>query len=225
MQSYFGSQQQLSSSLFPTNLGNDPAAAYQQQQQAPQLQRSISATNQQAASTSMFDEMQRSFRQVANSSNPSMLFGNGMSMLQSQQPDDIMTRLAQAMQSHGQQQQDRVAEQRRLEQQRRELELDRLKLAQQAEQFRQQREEEERRNTELLQQKKLEEDLRKKQEASLKTQMLLEQMKEKNKTVDQKKTQPQPPVPTSKTEIDAFLAFQQSVQFQKEQQAKIEAQK
>lgn len=224
MQSYFGSQQQLSSSLFPTNLGNDPAAAYQQQQ-APQLQRSISATNQQAAPAALFDEMQRAFRQAASASNASMLFGNNMSGSQSQQPEDIMTRLTQAMQSHGQQQQEKVDEQRRMEQQRRELDIDRLKLA---EQMRLQREEDERRRMEIQQQqqqqqKRLEEEMRKKQETSLKNQLLLEQMKEMTKANEQKKPQQQAPAP--KSDIDAFLAFTQSVQFQKDQQAKIEAQK
>jgi hypothetical protein len=233
LQAYFASQQQQqqqqqqqshsqsSSSLFPSNLVNDPAIAYQQQ---PQLQRSISATNQQP----LFNDIQRPFRQLPSQPNTSTFFGTNVSNSQSQQPDDIITRLAQAMQSHGQQQQEKVEEQRRFDQQRREIEIERLKLAQQAEQLRLQREEDERRQVEQ-QQQRLEEELRKKKEAAANKQTIFDQMKEMAKTMDQKK-QPQPhpqpqPQPQPKVENDPYLAFQQSLQFQKEQQAKIEAQK
>jgi ribosomal protein L11 methylase PrmA len=229
LQAYFCSQQQQqhsqsSSSLFSPNLVNDPAIVYQQQPPSAvsHIQRSVSTTNQQP----LFDDIQRSFRQVPSQPNISSFFGTNVSNSQSQKSDDIITRLAQAMQSHGQQQQDKVEEQRRLEQQRREIELERLKLAQQAEQLRLQREEDERRQVEQQQQRRLEEELRKKKEAVANKQNILDQMKEMAKTIDQKKQQQQLPVqPQSKVEIDPFLAFQQSVQFQKEQQAKIEAQK
>ncbi|CAF0949761.1 unnamed protein product [Rotaria sordida] len=238
LQAYFASQQQQqhsqsSSSLFSSNLVNDPAIGYQQQ---PQLQRSISATNQQQQQP-LFDEIHHhSFHQIPSQPNTSSsssattsFFGTNVSISQSQKPDDIMTRLAQAMQSHGQQQQEKVEEQRRIEQQRRELELERLKLAQQTEQLRLQREEEERRQ--LEQKQKFEEELRKKNETTINKQNIFDPMKEMNKTMDQKKQQQQqqhqqqPIKSQSKVEIDPFLAFQQSLQFQKEQQAKIEAQK
>jgi hypothetical protein len=229
LQAYFASQQQpqsqSSSSLFSSNLVSDPAIVYQQQQ--PQLQRSISATNQQQP---LFDDIQRSFHQLSSQTNPSSFFGTNISGSQSQKPNDIMTRLAQAMQSHGQQQQEKVEEQRRFDQQRRELEMERSKLTQQAEQIRLQREEDERRQ--LEQQQRLEEELRKKKDAVVNKQMIFDQMKEMAKTMDQKKQQQQqqPPPPTQvkpqpKPDIDPFLAFQQSLQFQKEQQSKIDAQK
>ncbi|CAM4806474.1 unnamed protein product [Rotaria magnacalcarata] len=230
LQAYFASQQQSQSqsSLFSSNLVNDPAIVYPQQ---PQLQRSTSATNQQQP---LFDELhQHSFRQTPSQSNTSgssttSFFGATLSMSQSQKPDDIMTRLAQAMQSHGQQQQEKVEEQRRLDQQRREIDLERLKLAQQAEQLRLQREDEERRQFE--QKQKFEEELRKKNEASVNSKnMIFDQMKEMAKTMDQKKQQQQQQPFKSqlqpKVELDPFLAFQQSLQYQKDQQAKIEAQK
>jgi type I site-specific restriction-modification system R (restriction) subunit len=234
LQAYFASQQQQqqsqsSSSLFPSNIVNDPAIVYQKQPQS-QIQRSISVTNQQP----LFDDIQRSFRQVSSQPNTSSFFGTNVSNSQSQQPDDIMTRLAQAMHNHGQQQHEKVEEHRRLEQQRREIELERLKLAQQAEQLRLQREEDERNQLEQQQQQqRLEEELRKKKEAAANKQNLFDQMKEMAKTMDQKKqqqpqqsqSQSQSVKPQAKVEIDPFLAFQQSVQFQKEQQAKIETQK
>ena len=108
LQAYFASQQQSQSqsSLFSSNIVNDPAIVYPQQ---PQLQRSTSTTNQQQP---LFDELhQHSFRQMPSQSNTSAssstsFFGTTLPMSQSQKPDDIMTRLAQAMQSHGQQQQE-----------------------------------------------------------------------------------------------------------------------
>jgi hypothetical protein len=220
LQAYLASQQQSqsASSLFSSNLVNDPTVVYQQQ---PQLQRSVSATNQQP----LFDDLQRPFRQISSQSNAPSFFGTNVPNSQNQQqqkPDDIITRLAQAMQNHGQQQ-GKVDEQRRIDQQRRELEIERLKLAQQAEQLRLQREEDERRQ---LEQQRLEEELRKKKETATNKQMILDQMKEMAKTMDQKKQQQQQPVkPQAKVEVDPFLTFQQSLQFQKEQQAKIEAQK
>ncbi|CAM4908108.1 unnamed protein product [Rotaria socialis] len=227
LQAYFASQQQSQpqASLFSSNLANDPAIVYPQQ---PQLQRSTSTTNQQQP---LFDELhQHSFRQIPSQSNTSgssttSFFGTTLSMPQSQKPDDIMTRLAQAMQSHGQQQQEKVEEQRRLDQQRREIDLERLKLTQQAEQLRVQREDEERRQFE--QKQKFEEELRKKNEASVNSKnMIFDQMKEMAKTMDQKKQQqPVKPQVQPKVELDPFLAFQQSLQYQKDQQAKIEAQK
>lgn len=228
LQAFLASQQHShsASSLFPSNLANDPAILYQQQPNN-QLQRSISVTNQQ----NLFDDLQQSFRPISSQSNISSFFGTNLANNQSQQqikPDDIMTRLAQAMQSHGQQQQEKLEEQRRIEQQRRDLELERFKF----EQLRLQHEEEERR---LVEQHKLEEELRKKRESSVtisnnnnnNKQAILDQMKEMAKLMEQKKQQQQSqPVskPQAKQEIDPFLAFQQSVQFQKEQQAKIEAQ-
>ena len=226
LQAYLASHQQQqtqpssSSSLFSSNLVSDPSIAYQQQ---PQLQRSISATNQQP----LFDDHQRPFRQIASQSNTVSFFGANVPSSQNQQQpkaDDIMSRLAQAMQNHGQQQQEKIDEQRRLEQQRRDIEIERLKLAQQAEQLRLQREEDERRQ---LEQQRLEEELRKKKETAANKQ-IHDQMKEMAKTMDQKKQQQQqqqPAKPQPKVEVDPFVAFQQSVQFQKEQQAKIEAQK
>ncbi|CAF1014462.1 unnamed protein product [Rotaria sp. Silwood1] len=250
LQAYFASQQQQqqqsqsSSSLFSSNLVNEPALVYQQQ---PQLQRSISATNQQQQQQQpLFDELHHhSFRQISSqpntlSSSTTSFFGTNAPISQSQKPDDIMTRLAQAMQNHGQQQQEKVEEQRRVEQQRREVELERLKLAQQAEQLRLQREEEERRQLEqkqkfeeerrqLEQKQRFEDELRKKNETTVNKQIIFDQMKEMAKTMDQKKQQQQqqqqPIKSQTKVEIDPFLAFQQSLQFQKEQQAKIEAQK
>ncbi|CAF1566550.1 unnamed protein product [Adineta ricciae] len=226
LQTYFGSHQQhsqSSTSLFSPNLVNDPVVAYSQQ---PQLQRSISATNQQQQEQqSLFhDDVQRSFRHGPSQPSTSSFFGANIAGALSQQPDDIMTRLTQAMQSHGQQQQEKIEEQRRLEQQRRDLEVERLKLAQQAEQLRIQREEDERRQIE--QQHKYEEEMRKKTEAAAANKQLLEQMKEMAKAMDQRKQQqPVKPQPKAEVEVDPFIAFQQSLQYQKEQQAKIEAQK
>ena len=225
LQAYLASQHHQqqphasASSLFPSNLVNDPSVVYSQQ---PQLQRSISATNQQP----LFDDLQRQFRPISSQSNTSSFFGANIPTSQSQsqqpKPNDIMTRLAQAMQNHGQQQQEKVEEQRRLEQQRRELDIERLKVAQQTEQLRLQREDDERRQ---LEKQRLEEEARKKKESTANKQtILMDQMKEMAKNMDQKKQQ-QPTPPPAKVEIDPFLAFQQSVQFQKEQQAKIEAQK
>jgi len=207
---------QSSSSLFSNTLATDPSVAFQHQ--VNQLQRSISATNNQP----LFDELHRSFRGTSSttSATSGFLLSNLASMSGagvSQQPEDIMTRLAQAMQSHGQQQQEKAAAAVVVEQQRREFELqERLKMAQ-AEQARL-REEEERR--------RLEDELRKKQETAIKKQMILEQMKEMNKNAEQKKTQQTSVAPQQpKAEIDPFLALQQSMQFQKDQQAKIEAHK
>ena len=224
LQAYLASQHHQpqshasASSLFSSNMANDPAVVYPQQPPPPQLQRSISATNQQP----LFDDLQRQFRPISSQSNTSSFFGTNVPTSQTQQQpqksDDIMTRLAQAMQNHGQQQHEKVEEQRRLEQQRRELELERLKIAQQADQLRLQREEDERRQ---LEKQRLEEEARKKKETAL-----MDQMKEMAKTMDQKKQQQQQqPTPAAKVDIDPYLAFQQSLQFQKEQQAKIEAQK
>ncbi|CAF5006967.1 unnamed protein product, partial [Rotaria magnacalcarata] len=61
--------------------------------------------------------------------------------------------------------------------------------------------------------------------------MIFDQMKEMAKTMDQKKQQQQQqqqqqPFKSQlqpKVELDPFLAFQQSLQYQKDQQAKIEA--
>lgn len=108
---------------------------------------------------------------------------------QQQQTNDIMTRLTQAMQSHGK-------EQRRVDPQRHDLELERMKLYQQAEQTRLQRDEEERRKYQF------EQELANNRQSNL--DQLTKSMESKNQT---------------SMEMDPFLAFQQSIQ-----QAKIEAQ-
>jgi hypothetical protein len=193
LQAYFNSQQQQQSSssspLFSSNMVNDPAILYQQQ-----LQRSISSTNQQQTNSSLYDDMQRSFRQPTSSSstNNSSFYP---SVSHQQQSNDIVTRLNQAMQIHGK-------EQRRVDHQRHELEIERLKLYQQAEQTRLKHEEEERRKFQLQQ-----------QELANNRQSNLDQL---SKTIENKKQ--------SSMDIDPFLAFQQSIQYQKEQQAQIEAQ-
>jgi hypothetical protein len=198
LQSYMNSQpspqqpSSSSSSLFESNLGNDPAIVYQQQ-----LHRSMSQTNQQQQhpNSISYDENPRSFRQLpsqSTSANNSSFFPSNAS---GPQQNDILSRLSQAMQSHGKQNDD----QRRHDQQRRDIEIDRLKSFQQAEQIRLKREEEE---------------LRKKQEILTNRQINFDQL---TKTIDPKNQ--------STMEIDPFLAFQQSLHYQKEQQAKIEAQK
>ncbi|CAF3691301.1 unnamed protein product [Rotaria sordida] len=212
LQAYFNSQQQpsssSSSSLFSSNLVNDPAIIYQQQ-----LQRSLSSVNQQQQSNSMlYDDMQRSFRHLPSqttSTNNSSYFPSNISISQQQQQqtnDNIISRLSQAMQTHGKQQQEKFDQQH----QRRELEFERLKLFQQAEQIRLQRDEDERRQYE-------QQELRKKQELNNNNnnnrQMIFEQL---TKPIDNKKS--------STIDIDPFLVLQQSIQYQKEQQAKIEAQ-
>jgi hypothetical protein len=138
--------------------------------------------------------MQRSFRQPTSSSstNNSSFYP---SVSHQQQSNDIVTRLNQAMQIHGK-------EQRRVDHQRHELEIERLKLYQQAEQTRLKHEEEERRKFQLQQ-----------QELANNRQSNLDQL---SKTIENKKQ--------SSMDIDPFLAFQQSIQYQKEQQAQIEAQ-
>ena len=191
---------------------NDPAIIYQQQ---PSLQRSISATNQ----PPLVDEMSRSFRQISPQSS---FFDTNMPISSCHKPDDIITRLAQAMQSHGQQQQEKIEEQRRLEQHRCEIGIERLKLVQQTEHLRLQHEKDECRQ--LEQKQKLEDEQRKKKEISTNKSTTLEPMKDTNKTKDQKEQQ-QTVKSSSQVEIDPFIAFQQSLNFQKEQQAKIEAQK
>ncbi|CAF4504864.1 unnamed protein product [Rotaria sp. Silwood1] len=208
LQAYFNSQQQSSSSsLFSSNLVPDPAIIYQQQ-----LQRSLSSTNQQQqqSNSMLYDDMQRSFRHLPSqttSTNNSSYFPSNISLSQQQTNDNIMARLSQAMQTHGKLQQEKHEEQRRLEQQRRELEFERIKLFQQAEQIRLQREEDERRQYEQQQ------ELRKKQELNNNRHMIFDQL---TKTIDNKKQ--------STMDMDPFLVFQQSIQYQKEQQAKIEAQ-
>jgi len=184
LQAYFNSQQQSSSSS-PLFSSNDPSIIYQQQ-----LQRSISSTNQQQSNPNLYNDIQRSFRQQPTSTNNSSFFPSNVSQ---QQPNDIMTRLTQALQTHGKEQQ---------QQQRHDFEIERLKLYQQAEQTRLQREEEERRK------------LRLQQELANNRQSNLDQL---TKSMENKKQQ-------SSTDIELFLAYQQSLQYQKEQQAKIEAQ-
>jgi hypothetical protein len=187
LQAYFNSQQQSSSSsspLFQSNLANDPAILYQQQ-----LHRSVSSTNQQQQQQSnpgLYDDMQRSFRQSTS------IYPSNVSVPQ-QQSNDIMTRLNQAMQTHGK-------EQRRVEQHRNDYEIERLKFYQ-AEQIRLKREEEERRQFQLQ------------QELANNRQSNLDQL---TKSMENKKQ--------SSMDMDPYLAFQQSLQYQKEQQAKIEAQ-
>jgi len=185
LQAYFNSQQQSSSSsspLFQSNLPNDPAILYQQQ-----LHRSVSSTNQQQSNSGLYDDMQRSFRQSTS------MFPSNVSVSQ-QQSNDIMTRLNQAMQTHGK-------EQRRVEQQRHDYEMERLKFYQQSEQIRLKREEEERRQFQLQ------------QELANNRQSNLDQL---TKSMENKKQ--------SSMDMDSFLTYQQSLQYQKEQQAKIEAQ-
>jgi len=194
LQAYFNSQQQQQSSssspLFSSNMVNDPAILYQQQ-----LQRSISSTNQQQTNSSLYDDMQRSFRQPSSSSSTTNNSSFYPSVSHQQQSNDIVTRLNQAMQIHGK-------EQRRVDHQRHELEIERLKLYQQAEQTRLKHEEEERRKFQLQQ-----------QELANNRQSNLDQL---SKTIENKKQ--------SSMDIDPFVAFQQSIQYQKEQQAQIEAQ-
>jgi hypothetical protein len=185
LQTYFNSQQQQqpqsSSSLFSSNPVNDPAIIYQQQ-----LQRSMSSTNQQQSNPGLYDGSFRHLSSQPTSTNNSSYF--------SQQSNDIMTRLNQALQTHGKQQQEKVDDQRR-----RELEFERLKLCQQA-----QREDEERRKFEQQQR-----ELRKKQELANNRQINFEQL---TKSMENKNQ--------STMDIDPFLTFQQSFQ----QQASIEAQ-
>jgi hypothetical protein len=192
LQTYFNSQQQSSSSsLFPSNLVTDPSVIYQQQ-----LQRSMSSTNPQQPNPVLYDDMQRSFRHPSSqptSTNNSSFFPSNISASQ-RQSNDLLSRLSQAMQSHGKQQQEKLEEHRRQSQQRRELEFERLKLFEQA---RLQHEEEER---------------RKMQEVTNNRQINFDQL---TKTIDNKK---------HAMEIDQLLAYQQTLQYQKEQQAKIEAQ-
>ena len=235
IQSFFTSQsQQPSLGLFPTNLPNDSAALYQQP--ISQLQRSISATNQQPLQTGLYDDVQRPFRPTSSAAPGSgTFFSQNMQISQShqqqlQQPNDIMARLTQAMQNHGQQQQEKAEEQRRIEQQRHEMELERLKSVK-MEQSRLQREEEERRRLEQLKQQQqqqqqmtINEELKKPQ-TIVPTQMMLNQMREMAKMIEQKNAQQSVQNHQMKPDIDPLLAFQQSLQFQKEQQAKIEAQK
>ncbi|CAF4255406.1 unnamed protein product [Rotaria socialis] len=202
---YFNSQQSSLSSMFSSNLANDPVRIFQQQQ----LQRSFSSTNQQQSNPLVYDEVQRSLRnlssQSSSSNNNSSYFPSNISLAQ-QQSNDLMTRLSQAMQTHGKQQQEKIDEERRIEQQRREIEFERLKLFQQAEQIRLQHEEDERRQFE-------QQELRKKHEINNNRQMIFDQLA---KPMDSKKQ--------STMDIDPFLTFQQSIPYQKEQQANIEAQ-
>ncbi|CAF1917971.1 unnamed protein product [Rotaria magnacalcarata] len=203
---YFNSQQQSSlSSMFSSNLANDPARIFQRQQ----LQRSFSSTNQQQSNPLVYDEVQHSLRnlssQSSSSNNNSSYFPSNIPLAQ-QQSNDLMTRLSQAMQTHGKQRQEKIDEERRIEQQRREMKFERLKLFQQAEQIRLQREEDERRQFE-------QQELRKKHEINNNRQMIFDQLA---KTMDSKKQ--------STMDIDPFLTFQQSIPYQKEQQANIEAQ-
>lgn len=203
LQGYFNSQPQSSlssSSLFSSNVVNDPAIMYQQQ-----LQRSISSTNQQQSNSSLYDDIQRTMRHLSSQSTPTnnLPFLPSNASMPQQQSNDIVTRLSQAMQTHGKQQQDKMDEQRRLEQ-RREVEYERLRLFQQAEQIRLQREEDERRQ--------FEQELRKKQELATNRSLAFDHL---SKPMDHKKQ--------STMDIDPFLNFQQSIQYQKEQ-AKIEAQ-
>jgi hypothetical protein len=171
LQSYMNSQpspqqpSSSSSSLFESNLGNDPAIVYQQQ-----LHRSMSQTNQQQQhpNSISYDENPRSFRQLpsqSTSANNSSFFPSNAS---GPQQNDILSRLSQAMQSHGKQNDD----QRRHDQQRRDIEIDRLKSFQQAEQIRLKREEEE---------------LRKKQEILTNRQINFDQL---TKTIDPKNQSP-----------------------------------
>ncbi|CAF4689031.1 unnamed protein product, partial [Rotaria magnacalcarata] len=81
--------------------------------------------------------------QSSSSNNNSSYFPSNIPLAQ-QQSNDLMTRLSQAMQTHGKQRQEKIDEERRIEQQRREMKFERLKLFQQAEQIRLQREEDER---------------------------------------------------------------------------------
>ncbi|CAF1621656.1 unnamed protein product [Adineta ricciae] len=189
LQAYFNSQQpqqqqhQSSSSIF-SNLVNDPAAMYQQQ-----VQRSMSSTNSQQSNSTLFDDMQRSFRQTSSATGSGSFFPSNLPLSQ-QSSNDIMTRLTQAMQTRDKQQQ----HQEKLEEQRRrDMEYERMKIYEQA---RLQREEEEER--------------RKIQEANTNRQINFDQL---TKSMENKNQ--------SVLDYEQMLVRQQ---YQKEQQAKIEAQ-
>ncbi|CAF1621341.1 unnamed protein product [Adineta ricciae] len=192
LQAYFNSQQpqqqqqqqhQSSSSIF-SNLVNDPAAMYQQQ-----VQRSISSTNSQQSNSTLFDDMQRSFRQSSSATGSGSFFPSNLPVSQ-QSSNDLMARLTQAMQTRDKQQQ----HQEKLEEQRRrDMEYERMKIY---EQVRLQREEEEER--------------RKIQEANTNRQINFDQL---TKSMENKNQ--------SVLDYEQMLARQQ---YQKEQQAKIEAQ-
>ena len=161
-----------------------------------QLQRSLLSTKQQPSNYTLYDNMQCSFPYLSPTNNTSY-FSSNISIPQ-QKSDDIMTRLTQAMQTHDKQHQEKFEEKRHLEQQRRhEIELERLKLFQQVEQARLQHEEEERRKQELT-------NIR---------QINFDQLAKAMSSKDQ-----------ASTNINLILAYQRSVQYQKEQQAKIQAQ-
>ncbi|CAF5061882.1 unnamed protein product, partial [Rotaria magnacalcarata] len=71
-----------------------------------QLQRSFSSTNQQQSNPLVYDEVQHSLRnlssQSSSSNNNSSYFPSNIPLAQ-QQSNDLMTRLSQAMQTHGKQ--------------------------------------------------------------------------------------------------------------------------
>ena len=190
LQAYFNSQQpqqqqqhQSSSSIF-SNLVSDPAAMYQQQ-----VQRSMSSTNSQQSNSTLFDDMQRSFRQTTSATGSGSFFPSNLPVSQ-QSSNDLMARLTQAMQTRDkqQQQQEKLEEQRR-----RDIEYERMKVY---EKVRLQREEEEER--------------RKIQEANTNRQINFDQL---TKSMENKNQ--------SVLDYEQMLVRQQ---YQKEQQAKIEAQ-
>ena len=112
-----------------------------------------------------------------------------------------MARLAQAMQTRGNPGNERLEQQ-----QQRDVDFERLRIFQQAEQVRLQREEEERLQLE---------DLRKKHEINNCRQINFDQLTKSMNNSNR----------STVNEIDAFAALQQSIQFQKDQQAEIDAEK
>ena len=204
-QAYPSSSRQQSS-LLTSDAINDPAAIYRQQQH---LHRSMSsaAAHQQPSKTAFYDEIPPSYRhsQSTSSKNISFFPSNVLvSQQQQQQPpqtDSIMARLAQAMHTRGNPGNERVEQQ-----QQREVDFERLRIFQQTEQVRLQREEEERLQLE---------ELRKKHEINNCRQINFDQLTKSMNNSNR----------STVNEIDAFAAHQQSIQFQKDQQAEIDAEK
>lgn len=189
---YGHSQQQT-----PTAI-NDPAIIYRQQQQ-----RNSSSVNQGPSNPTAFEDFSSSFRHLASqpySNKNSSTFPSNTSP--SPQTTDIISRLAQAMQVHGQQQYqpDRMEDHRRQEPPvQRDIESERLRAY---------------RLAELERAKRQEEEIRQRQELQSTRQMMGEQF---GKPMDYRKP--------SAMDKDNLFAMQQSIQYQKEQQAQIEAQK
>ena len=193
---YAHSQQQTSSQLTSSAI-NDPAIMYRQQQQRNSL-----SGNQGPSNVMPYEDFPSSFRHLASqpySNKNASFFPSNPSP--SHQTTDIMSRLTQAMQVHGQQQQqDKPEEHRRSDpSSQRDLESERLRSYRLAEQERLKHQEEE---------------IRQRHELPSARQMMGEQF---GKPIDYKKP--------SAVDKDTLFAMQQSIQYQKEQQAQIEAQK